>query len=60
MAPLRLGAARAVSELPFGASEIVAGVAGAKRLLDAGCGSGRLTIALAEAEIGRASCRERV
>ena len=38
-----------MSELPFGVSEIVAGVAGAKRLLDAGCGSGRLTIALAEA-----------
>jgi SAM-dependent methyltransferase len=38
-----------VSELPFGAAEIVAAVAGAERVLDAGCGSGRLTVALAEA-----------
>ncbi len=47
VAPLRLGATRAVSELPFGAAEIVAAVAGAERVLDAGCGSGRLTVALA-------------
>jgi SAM-dependent methyltransferase len=38
-----------VSELPFGAAEIVAAVVGAERVLDAGCGSGRLTVALAEA-----------
>ena len=38
-----------MSELPFGAAEIVAAVAGAERVLDAGCGSGRLTVALAEA-----------
>jgi SAM-dependent methyltransferase len=38
-----------VSELPFGAAEIVAAVADAERVLDAGCGSGRLTVALAEA-----------
>ena len=38
-----------MSELPFGALEIVAAVAGAERVLDAGCGSGRLTVALAEA-----------
>ena len=36
-----------MSELPFGAAEIVAAVAGAERVLDAGCGSGRLTVALA-------------
>ena len=34
---------------PFGAAEILAGVVGARRVLDAGCGSGRLTVALAEA-----------
>jgi SAM-dependent methyltransferase len=33
--------------LPFGVAEIVAAVAGARRVLDAGCGSGRLTVALA-------------
>ncbi len=38
-----------MTELPFGAAEIVAAVAGAGRVLDAGCGSGRLTVALAEA-----------
>jgi SAM-dependent methyltransferase len=36
-----------VSELPFGAAEIVAAVASAERVLDAGCGSGRLTVELA-------------
>lgn len=35
--------------LPFGAAEILAAVSGAARVLDAGCGSGRLTVALAEA-----------
>lgn len=35
--------------LPFGAAEILAAVAGAERVLDAGCGSGRLTVALAAA-----------
>ncbi len=35
--------------LPFGAAEILAAVAGAGRVLDAGCGSGRLTVALAQA-----------
>jgi len=34
---------------PFGSTEIVAAVAGARRVLDAGCGSGRLTLALAQA-----------
>lgn len=34
--------------LPFGAAETLAGVAGAERVLDAGCGSGRLTVALAD------------
>ena len=40
-----------MSELPFGAAEIVAAVATAhaEHVLDAGCGSGRLTVALAEA-----------
>lgn len=37
------------AELPFGAGELVAAAAGAARALDAGCGSGRLTIALAQA-----------
>ena len=36
-----------MSELPFGAAEIVAAAAGAERVLDAGCGSGRLTVAVA-------------
>lgn len=34
---------------PFGVTEILAAVAGAGRVLDAGCGSGRLTVALAQA-----------
>ncbi len=37
------------AEAPFGTSETLAAVAGAARVLDAGCGSGRLTVALAEA-----------
>jgi SAM-dependent methyltransferase len=36
-----------VSALPFGCPEILAAVAGARRVLDAGCGSGRLTVGLA-------------
>ena len=35
--------------LPFGAAEILVAVAGAGRVLDAGCGSGRLTVALTQA-----------
>jgi len=38
-----------VTRAPFGNAEIAAAVAGARRVLDAGCGSGRLTLALAEA-----------
>lgn len=38
-----------MSEAPFGTTEILSAVAGAGRVLDAGCGSGRLTVALAEA-----------
>lgn len=34
---------------PFGVPELLAAVAGARRVLDAGCGSGRLTVALASA-----------
>lgn len=34
---------------PFGTAEILAAVAGAQRVLDAGCGSGRLTVELARA-----------
>ncbi len=37
------------SEAPFGTAEILAAVSGARRVLDAGCGSGRLTVALAQA-----------
>lgn len=33
--------------LPFGVPELLAAVEGARRVLDAGCGSGRLTVALA-------------
>ncbi len=36
-------------ELPFGTTEILAAVAGARRVLDAGCGGGRLTVSLAQA-----------
>lgn len=36
-----------MTSLPFGTEEIVAAVAGARRVLDAGCGSGRLTVELA-------------
>ena len=38
-----------MTALPFGAAEILAAVPGAARVLDAGCGSGRLTVALATA-----------
>jgi SAM-dependent methyltransferase len=38
-----------VEPLPFGTAEILASVAGARRVLDAGCGGGRLTVALARA-----------
>lgn len=37
------------TRVPFGDLEILAAVAGAERVLDVGCGSGRLTVALAEA-----------
>jgi SAM-dependent methyltransferase len=36
-----------VSGLPFGCAEILTATGGALRVLDAGCGSGRLTVALA-------------
>jgi SAM-dependent methyltransferase len=39
----------ATGQLPFGAPELLAAVAGARRVLDLGCGSGRLTVALARA-----------
>ena len=42
-------AAVAAEQLPFGAAELVSAVAGAARVLDAGCGGGRLTVALARA-----------
>jgi SAM-dependent methyltransferase len=35
------------SPLPFGVPELLVAVDGARRVLDAGCGSGRLTVALA-------------
>jgi SAM-dependent methyltransferase len=38
-----------VTEAPFGVAEILAAVAGASSVLDAGCGSGRLTVALTQA-----------
>jgi SAM-dependent methyltransferase len=40
-----------VGALPFGVPEILASVAGANRVLDAACGSGRLTVALASAGV---------
>lgn len=36
-----------MTDLPFGCGEILAAVAGARRMLDAACGGGRLTVALA-------------
>ena len=49
---------------PFGVPEIVAAVAGAGSVLDAGCGSARLTLALAEAGaaevVGIDTSRERL
>ncbi len=44
-----LAAERAAALPPFGTVEILAAVEGAERVLDAGCGSGRLTVALAAA-----------
>jgi len=41
------GTEPAVEPSPFGTAEILAAVAGARRVLDAGCGGGRLTISLA-------------
>jgi len=38
-----------MTRAPFGTPEILAAVAGAERVLDVGCGSGRLTVALAAA-----------
>jgi len=43
------GAVPSVEPLPFGTAEILAAVAGTRRVLDAGCGGGRLTVALARA-----------
>lgn len=49
---------------PFGVPEIVAAVAGAESVLDAGCGSARLTVALADAGaaevVGVDTSRERL
>lgn len=42
----------AAEQLPFGAAELLSAVAGAGRVLDLGCGSGRLTVALARAGAG--------
>ena len=39
----------ATEQLPFGAPELLDAVAGTERVLDLGCGSGRLTVALARA-----------
>ena len=36
--------------LPFGVAELLDAVAGAARVLDVGCGSGRLTVALARSD----------
>ena len=50
-------------QLPFGAAELLATVAGAGRVLDVGCGSGRLTVALARggaAVTGIDTSRERL
>ncbi|MCY7303214.1 MAG: methyltransferase domain-containing protein [Thermoleophilia bacterium] len=44
-----LAAERAAALPPFGTVEILAAVEGAERVLDAGCGSGRLTVSLAKA-----------
>jgi len=41
------GSAPTAEPLPFGTVEILSAVAGAQRVLDVGCGSGRLTVALA-------------
>lgn len=46
-APGPLSAGRVTGRLPFGVAELLAAVAGAGRVLDLGCGSGRLTVALA-------------
>lgn len=43
------GALSAAPPLPFGTAEILAAVEGARRVLDAGCGGGRLTVSLAQA-----------
>ncbi len=43
------GAEPAAEALPFGSAEILAAVASARRVLDAGCGGGRLTVSLAQA-----------
>lgn len=43
------GAAPARAPLPFGVAEMLAAVSGAQSVLDVGCGSGRLTVALAQA-----------
>ena len=53
----------ATEQLPFGAPELLAAVAGARRVLDLGCGSGRLTVALARegaAVTGLDTSRERL
>lgn len=53
----------ATRQLPFGAHELLAAVAGAGRVLDLGCGSGRLTVALARegaAVTGLDTSRERL
>jgi SAM-dependent methyltransferase len=53
----------ASEQLPFGAAELLSAVAGAGRVLDLGCGSGKLTVALARAGAavtGIDSSRERL
>jgi SAM-dependent methyltransferase len=37
------------AQAPFGTAELLAAVSGTRRVVDAGCGSGRLTVALAQA-----------